>query len=137
MRVVERDDDRFLLLEESDESSLVLDPDTGAERRLPTEELAAAGEASPSLLARTVPEPRRRILTAVHSERALGVLLVLDAAGPLAVRELLGRSDVCESDLHGLCGELRAAGLLEAVDVAGERGYATTDLASEGLSNLQ
>ena len=137
MRAVEHDGERYLLLKQSGESSLVRDPETGEERYLPNDELTATGDSPLAVAARAVPEPRRRLLTAVHSERTLGALLELDDRGPLSVREILGRYDLCESDVHGTFGELRAAGLVEEVDVGGERGYATTDLAAEALDALR
>jgi predicted transcriptional regulator len=73
------------------------------------------------------------LLTAVHDERALAVLLELDAEGPIAVRTLLGSYDFCESDLHGLLAELQAAGLITESQVAGERGYEVTEKGSVAL----
>ena len=137
MRTVEHDGDRYLLVKQSGESSLVRDPETGEERYLPNDELTATGDSPLAVAARAVPEPTRRVLAAVHSERTLGALLELDDRGPLSVREILGSYDLCESDVHGTFAELRAAGLVEEADVAGERGYATTDLASEGLDALR
>jgi len=137
MRTVEHHGTRYLLLKQSDDSSLVRNPETGAERYLPNDELTVTGESPLSVAAGAVPAPQRRLLTAVHSERILGLLVELDENGPTSVRELLGRYDLCESDLHGRIGELRAAGLVREADVGGERGYATTELAHEGLSGLQ
>lgn len=137
MRTVEHDGDRYLLVKRSGESSLVRDPETGEERYLPNGELTVTGDSPLELAAHSVPEASRRILTAVHSEQALGLLAELDERGPLSVREVLGSYDLCESDLHGLFGELRAAGLVTEADVAGERGYRLTDLAREGLAELR
>lgn len=137
MRTVEHDGDRYLLVKRSGESSLVRDPETGEERYLPNGELVATGDSPLTVAARAVPEAAREVLTAVHSERTLGALLELDERGPLSVREILGSYDLCESDVHGTFAELRAAGLVEEADVAGERGYAATELASEGLEALR
>ena len=137
MRTVDHDGDRYLLVKQSGESSLVRDPETGEERYLPNDELVATGDSPLAVAARAVPEAARTVLTAVHSERALGALLELDERGPLSVREILGSYDLCESDVHGTFAELRAAGLVEEVDVAGERGYAATELAREGLEALR
>ena len=101
---------------------------TDADRSEDGSEFAAA--------ARAVPEPVRKILGAVHDDRGLGVLCTIDSHGGVAVRDLL-RDDLCESDLHGLCAEFRAAGLLEECEIAGERGYCTTELAHEALSHLE
>ena len=72
-----------------------------------------------------------------RDDRALGLLAEIESRGPIAVRDLLAAYDLCESDLHGLCAELRAAGLLAETEVAGERGYRTTERASEMLSRLR
>jgi hypothetical protein len=137
VRAVEHGGERYLLVERSGESSLVRDPETGEERYLPSEELEASGESPLALAARRVPEPTRQVLTAVHSERALGVLVELDERGPLSVRSVLGGYDLCESALHGLFGELRAAGLVAETEVDGERGYRLTDRGREGLEGLR
>lgn len=137
MRTVAYGDKRYLLVKRSTESSLVRDPETGEERYLPNDDLTVTGTAPLALAARAVPDESRRILTAVHSELALGFLVELDDRGPLSVREVLGSYDLCESDLHGLVGELRAAGLVAEAKVNGERGYRTTEAASEGLDQLR
>ncbi|ADJ15819.1 DUF7346 family protein [Halalkalicoccus jeotgali] len=139
MQTVEDDDGaRYLLLKRSDESSLVRDPETGAERYVGTDDLSPVeGVSALETAAREVDEPIRRLLSAVHDDRTLGLLLVLDARGPLAVRELLAFDTLCESDFHGTVAELRAAGLLEECEIAGERGYGTTQLAAEALSSLR
>lgn len=137
MTTVEHDGDRYVLVKRSSDSSLVRDPETGAERYLPNDELTTTDESPLVVAAGSIPEPRRRLLTAVHDEQVLGLLVELDDRGPLSVRELLGRYDLCESDLHGRVGELRAAGLVREADVGGERGYETTEIASDGLAALR
>ena len=137
MRTAEHDGDRYLLVKSSGDSSLVRDPETGEERYVPNEELTVTGESPLVVAAGAVPEPQRRLLTAVHSESVLGLLVELDERGPLSVREILDRYDLCESDLHGRVTELRAAGLVEAADVGGERGYAVTDVATAALDALR
>jgi hypothetical protein len=76
-------------------------------------------------------------MTRLPDDRALSLLAEIDTRGPLSVRTLLSTQDCCESALHGLCAELRMAGLLEECEVAGERGYRTTDRASDALSRLR
>ena len=137
MRTVDHDGDRYLLVKQSDESSLVRDPETGEERYLPNEELSGTGEPPLAVAARRVPKPTRRLLTAVPSERALGVLFELDECGPMAVRTVLASYELCESDLHGLFGELRAAGLVAEADVDGRRGYRLTDHGREALDSVR
>ncbi|MFB6073503.1 MAG: hypothetical protein ABEJ89_00665 [Haloarculaceae archaeon] len=131
------DDRRYLLLESAGESSLVRDPETGERRRLPSDRLESVPDDPPlATAAAAVPEPVRRVLTAVHDDRSLGLLLEIDARSPVDVPALAAAADLCESDLNGLVGEFRAAGLIEATEVAGVRGYETTAVASEGLAAL-
>jgi len=139
MRTV-RDDSgtRYILLKESGESSLVRDPETGTERHLPNDELEAVEGESPLVTAAgAVPEAVRTVLTAAHDERALGLLVELDTRGPLSVEALVDSYDLCESDLHGLLAEFRAAGLIREAEVTGRRGYDTTATASEALDALR
>jgi hypothetical protein len=125
----------YLLLKQSGDASRVRDPATGEERHLPNESLAVVeGESPLETASRVVPKPVRTVVTAAHDERALGLLLEIDERGPVDVRVLLDAYDLCESDLHGLLGEFRAAGLVREVEVVGGRGYETTDEASEGLA---
>jgi hypothetical protein len=115
----------------------VRDPETGEERHLPNDSLEVVeGESALETASRVVTDPVRRIVTAAHDDRALGLLLEVEARGPVDVRVLLDAYDLCESDLHGLLGEFRAAGLLREVELGGGRGYETTDVASEGLAAL-
>lgn len=129
---------RYLRLKRSAESSLVRDPRTGEERYLPNDELTVVdGEPALSVAARAVPGARRRLLRAVRDDATLGLLVLLADRGPLPVRRLLDATDCCESDLHGRLGELRAAGAVEEVRVAGERGYDATEEAAETLAALR
>lgn len=137
MRTAEHDGDRYLLVKSSSDSSLVRDPETGTERYVPNEELTLTGESPLVVAADAVPEAQRRLLTAVDSESVLGLLIELEDRGPLSVRDILDRYDLCESDLHGRITELRAAGLVEAADVGGERGYAVTDVTTAALETLR
>lgn len=129
---------RFLLVKQSSDSSRVRDPDTGAERYLDNDGLEFVGGESPLVTAAAgVPASVRRVLTAVPNERALGLLVELVDRGPVSVVELLDAYDLCESDLHGLLAEFRAAGLVEEARVYGERGYDATTLASDGVDGLR
>lgn len=129
--------DRYLLLEQSGDTWLVLDPETGSRRHLPAAALSVVGGEAPlETAARAVPEAVRRDLD--HpSDRAVGLLAEIRRREPVGVRGLLGDYDLCESDLHGLLAEFRAAGLVAETDVAGERGYHVTDLARDGLAVLR
>ncbi|WP_423751244.1 DUF7346 family protein [Salinirarus marinus] len=134
-----RDDagNRYILLERSAESSRVRDPATGEERSLANDRLAFADDAALDVAASAVDDPIRRAVTAVHTDRALGLLLELVDRGPTSVRELLDAYDLCESDLHGLLTEFRAAGLVTECRVYGERGYEPTDVATVAVDRLR
>lgn len=139
MRTV-RDDsgETYLLVTESSGSCKVRDPETGAESYRDSDELEPVeGESPLTTAARAIPESARTILTAVPNERALGLLVELHERGPLSVRYLLDATDLCESDLLGILTEFRAAGLVEEADAMGQRGYATTENADEGLRALR
>lgn len=127
--VRDADGTRYLLVKRSSESSLVRDPGTGEERYVPTEELEFDGESPLSAAAAGLPPELRRAVLACRDERALGLLVEFADRGPLSVRTLLDAYELCESDLHGLLAEFRAAGLLAETTVAGERGYEPTEAA--------
>jgi hypothetical protein len=129
--------DRYLLVKRSAESSRIRDPDTGAEEYRPNDALTFEDDAPLSIQAAAVPESIRRVVTAVHDERSLGLVIHLADRGPVAVVDLLATTDLCESDLHGLLGELRAAGLVTESDVHGERGYDATATAREAIASLR
>jgi len=139
MRTVRDDEgEAYLLVKQSGESSLVRDPRTGSERYLPNDELTLDDATSAlSAAGDAVPASVRRVLTAVPDEQALGLLIELADRGPLAVRTLLSAYDLCESDLHGLLAECRAAGLIDEARVGGERGYDATETTREAVSLLR
>jgi len=128
---------QYILLKEYGESSLVRDPETGEQRHVANEALEPVDGASPlSTAATTIPDDVRTVVTAAHDERALGLLVELDRRGPLSVEALLDSYDLCESDLHGLLAEFRAAGLVVEADAGGRRGYDATDKTSAALARL-
>jgi hypothetical protein len=139
MRTVETADGRrYLLVKESSDASLVRDPQTGAERYLENDAFEAVSGDSPLVTAASgVPESVRRVLSATHDDRSLGLLVELVDRGPVAVVDLLGSYDLCESDFLGLLTEFRAAGLARETTVHGERGYEATELAREGVRRLR
>ncbi|WP_224269789.1 DUF7346 family protein [Haloprofundus salinisoli] len=135
-----RDEDgrRYLLLKRSSESSRVRDPETGEERHLSNDTFEVVDEESPLVdAASSVPESVRRVLSATHDDRSLGLLVELVDRGPLSVLELLDSYDFCESDLLGLLTEFRAAGLVDEAESYGERGYDATELAREGVTRIR
>ncbi|WP_255170132.1 DUF7346 family protein [Natrononativus amylolyticus] len=135
-----RDDDgkRYLLIKQSGTASLVRDPATGNEcyvqnDRLEFDETDSALETAAAGVSPAV----RTVVTAVHDDRTLGLLVELADRGPLGVRTLLGSYDLCESDLHGTLTELTAAGLIEEAGVGGERGYRATERCVRALEILR
>lgn len=138
MQTVETaDGTRYLLLKRSSESSLVRDPETGEERYVSNDSLERIDRSPLETAAVGVPAPVRRLVTSVPDSRALGLLLEIDSRGPMSVRALLTEYDLCESDLHGLIGEFRAAGLIEETDVDGERGYTVSAEGRDVLDRLR
>ncbi|MFC6826284.1 DUF7346 family protein [Halopelagius fulvigenes] len=128
---------RYLLVKRSGESSRIRDPETGEERYRSNDELTFEGVSPLVTAADAVPDSVRRVLTATHDDRSLGLLVELADRGPLSVAELLDAYDLCESDLHGLLGEFRAAGLLTETRVHGERGYDATETTRDAVSRLR
>ncbi|MFT4946064.1 MAG: hypothetical protein ACI8TL_000295 [Natronomonas sp.] len=129
---------RYLLLKQSSESSLVRNVETGDREHVPNDRLSGLDDTSTlDAILTPVPAEVRTLLSAVHDDRALAVVLELDSEGPMGVRTLLSAYDFCESDLHGLLAELQAAGLIEEQRVAGERGYAATETATAALAHLR
>ena len=139
MRTVsDEDGTRYLLRKQSSDTSLVYDPETGTEQYLDNDRLAAVDGESPLVTAATaVDTPVRRLLTATHNDRSLGLLVELVDRGPCSTIELLESYDLCESDLHGLLAEFRAAGLVEEATSHGERGYDATELATTAVDQLR
>jgi hypothetical protein len=139
MRTVRNTDgDHYLLLKESDESSLVRDPESGAERYVANEDLDVVDDESPLSTAAAGIDPAvRRLVTATYDDQSLGLLVELVDCGPISTIDLLDSYDLCESDLHGLLAEFRAAGLVEEAESAGQRGYTATDLAREAITELR
>ncbi|AUV81095.1 hypothetical protein C2R22_05000 [Salinigranum rubrum] len=139
MRTVrDTDGTRYLLVKRSSDATLVRDPETGEETYLPNDELTEVeGLSALAVAASGVPDPVRRVVTAAHTEDALGLLVELTDRGPLPIRDLLSAYDLCESDLHGLLAEFRAAGLVRECDVAGERGYDATETTREAVAALR
>jgi len=128
----------YLLVKRAADSSLVRDPATGDERYVRTDRLEVIDREPPlSTAATAVPEPVRTLCRATHDDRSLGLVVEVVDRGPLAVAELLDAYELCESDLHGLLGELCAAGLLDETRTGGRRGYAATPTAREAVERLR
>ncbi|SIR86511.1 DUF7346 family protein [Natronorubrum thiooxidans] len=128
---------RYLLLKRSEHASLVRNPKNGNECYIQNDRLEDDTDESPlETAARTISDPVRTLLTNVHDEATLGLLIELDNRGPLGIRTLLDEYDFCESDLHGRLTVLSAAGLLEQVDIACERGYRATKTCTTALDQL-
>jgi hypothetical protein len=132
------DGSRYLLIKQSSETSLVRDPETGTEQYLDNDQLDVVdGESALETAATAIDAPVRRLLTATHNDTSLGLLVALVDDGPCSTIELLDSYDLCESDLHGLLAEFRAAGLVEEATSHGERGYDATELAVTAVDTLR
>lgn len=132
------DGNRYLLLKQSSDASLVRDPETGTEQYIENDRLESLDGESPLVTAASaIDAPVRRLLTATHNDRSLGLIIELVDCGPCSTIELLDGYGLCESDLHGLLGEFRAAGLVEEATNYGERGYDATELAERAVSRLR
>jgi hypothetical protein len=132
------DGTRYLLIKQSSETSLVRDPETGTEQYIDNDRLDVVdGESPLETAAAAVDAPVRRLLTATHNDQSLGLLVELVDRGPCSTIELLDSYDLCESDLHGLLAEFRAAGLVEEATSYGERGYDATELAATAVDKLR
>lgn len=137
MRTVRADDgSRYLLRKRSSDASLVFDPETGEEQYLDNDRLERRDEIPPlQAVGATVPDDSREVI-GVNDERALGLLVVLDRRGPIAAVDLVGFTELCESDLNGLLTGLRAGGLVESVSDP-VVGYETTRAAQAKLSGAR
>ncbi|MFD1641009.1 DUF7346 family protein [Halohasta litorea] len=132
------DGTRYLLIKQSSETSLVRNPQTGAEQYIDNDRLDVVDGESPLETAATaIDAPVRRLLTATHNDQSVGLLVELVDQGPCSTIELLDSYDLCESDLHGLLVEFRAAGLVEEATSYGERGYDATELAATAIDQLR
>lgn len=132
------DGTRYLLIKQSSDASLVRDPETGTEQYIDNDQLDAVGGESPlETAAAAVDAPVRRLLTATHNDRSLGLIIELVDRGPCSAIELLDSYGLCESDLHGLLAEFRAAGLVQEATSHGERGYDATELAAVAVDQLR
>ncbi|ELY88755.1 hypothetical protein C483_15507 [Natrialba hulunbeirensis JCM 10989] len=129
---------RYLLLKRSEHASLVRDPQTGDECYVQNDRLDAvdaADELDP--VAQAVSSPVRTLLTTVHDEATLSLLISLADEGPLDIRTILDSTTLCESDLHGRLTILTGANLLAETDVGGERGYRLTDTCEAALETIR
>ncbi|NUB91759.1 hypothetical protein HT576_12105 [Haloterrigena sp. SYSU A121-1] len=127
---------RYLLLKRSEHASLVRDPQNGNECYVQNDRLEDVDESPLETAARTVSGPVRTLLTTVHDEATLGLLVELAERGPLGVKTILDADVFCESDLHGRLTVLTSAGLLAETEVAGERGYRVTDECRRALEAI-
>ena len=128
---------RSLLLREHGEQAVLRDVETGERRTASLEDLASLDGGPLGTLVTDVPPSLPSPLDRAPTDRALALLVELHVAGPRPVRDLLADTTLCESDLHGLVGDLRAAGLVQDEPVAGERGYDLTPSATAAMVDLE
>lgn len=116
----------------------IVDPATGRERTVPATDVdPVVDEPELPVLAAALPTDPGSPLDGIGDPRAVGLLGVLEAAGPLPATMLLAFESLCESDLHGIVGELSAAGYVEQTTVDGRSGYRTTAAAERTLAGLR
>jgi len=139
MRVVRDGAGRInVVRERSDEQRVLVDPATGTERTVSAADVVpVVDEPELELVASALPDPTDSPLASIGDARARGILGVLEAAGPLPATMLLAFESLCESDLHGTVGELRAAGLVAETTVDGHSGYRMTETAARTLADLR
>jgi len=128
---------RSLLLRENGEQALLRDVGTGDQRTVPLEDVESIDAAPLETLTGDLPDPLPTPLDRAPTDRALALLVELHVAGPRPVRALLDDTTLCESDLHGLVGDLRVAGLVTETAVGGDRGYGLTEEAQVTLATLE
>lgn len=138
MKTVEDDTGRrYVVTKEASESSRVLDVATGDERYVENDRLTTLDTRAPlETVAETLPPAARTLITAIHDDRSLGLLIYLDTQSPVSVRTILEQTTFCESDVHGRLGEFHAAGLVDETTVGGERAYTATDTTRDVLEAL-
>lgn len=105
---------RYVLVKQSQDTSLVADPETGEHRYKANEDLTPVGVKEDTIPVTTLLE-------------------TLASHGSLPVREVLKRTTLCESDLHGTAQALRASGLISERTVNGHRGYALTEAGMDAV----
>lgn len=129
---------RLYVVKENHDATLVHDPATGTDRFVPNDDLDPVdGETFLEAAAASVPANIRTAVTAIRDDRGLGFIAWLVDTGPKRIVDILEETDLCESDVHGLTGEFRAAGFIEPTTVAGEPGYEATDRARDVLATLR
>lgn len=138
MELVADDEDRRYVLEKrSSDAWLVRSLETGEPEYLQAEALTVLGdEDSPPSGTGSVPDALQELLRSVEDHRTLSLLELAVDRETVSVRELLGATTLCESDLHGALAELNAAGYLEETTVAGERAYEATEQAEAAVAAL-
>jgi len=82
--VADSEGTHYLLVKQSSDASLVRDPETGAEQYLDNDQLTVVDGESPLITAASAVDPAvRRLLTATHDDRSLGLVVELVDCGPV------------------------------------------------------
>lgn len=138
MRTVrDGDGNQYLLLKQSGDQTLVREPASGTEQYLPTSELETCEKQSPLATAAGGIDPAvRNLLTTAYDDQSLGLVIEIVDRGPISPITLLEQYELCESDLHGLLGEFRAAGLVEETTDR-QRQYRPTAAATRAVTQLR
>ncbi|ERG99288.1 MAG: hypothetical protein J07HQX50_00432 [Haloquadratum sp. J07HQX50] len=141
MRLVEdASGNQYELLKQSDESARVRDIDSGTEQYVQVSKLnpvSETGQSELEIVAETVPDDLRCLITGIHTVETLGLLIELVEAESLNGIAMRSLSTCCESELNGLMAELLAAGLAEETRECGERVYQPTAMAESAVEQLR
>lgn len=134
MQPVEDADGRScLLLKRSGDTVLLRDLHSGESRYEPASSITAVEEPPLVSAAETVSNEIKMRLSGVESAHAIGLLALLERTGPRSVPDIMTRTTLCESDLHGLLADLQAGEFVSPTDVNGHRGYQTTQPVSDAF----
>lgn len=121
------DDAWVVILEVGTDECHVRELGTGETRWIARSEVTPVEPASLPVIGDAIEESRRPADSAIRTDRAWGLVLVVAATSPVTVRALLDATSECESDLNGLLADLEAGGVLDRTDAADERAYRLTE----------
>jgi hypothetical protein len=138
VRIATGPDGRWGVVLESDGAECrIRELRSGNSRWVPHSSLSSTHTASLHQVGQEVPDPVRASVAAIRTPRGWGLTLVVGAASPVAVRELLEATTECESDLNGLLAELEAGGILERSELGGERAYELSDPGASAVESVR
>ncbi|MFB6253965.1 MAG: hypothetical protein ABEI06_05095 [Halobacteriaceae archaeon] len=126
----------YLLIKESKESSKVRHPKTGEITHFPTEELEKMSQSPLKIATNPVPDTVMFLITTVHSQEGMGLLIELYTRGPLSTKRLLDDYQMCESNLNALLNDLKVGNLIKETEIHNEPGYKLTSKTEQALDHI-